>query len=52
MKTPHFFKGKNIFFKLLLVLFFILNSLQAQEFCIEDNKDQIIGSKDGFRYEF
>ncbi|MCE2769323.1 MAG: glycoside hydrolase family 11 protein [Saprospiraceae bacterium] len=51
MKTPHFFKRKNLVLGLLLVLFFNENSLNAQKVCIENNKDQIVGLKDGFRYE-
>jgi endo-1,4-beta-xylanase len=51
MRIPHFSKGKNVLFGLLLLLFFIANSLHAQKICIENNKDQIIGLKDGFRYE-
>jgi hypothetical protein len=49
MRIPHFSKGKNVLFGLLLLFFFIANSLQAQKICIENNKDQIIGLKDGFR---
>ena len=45
------FKGKNIVFGLFLVLFFNENSLNAQKVCIENNKDKIVGLKDGFRYE-
>jgi hypothetical protein len=52
MRIPHFSKGKNVLFGLLLLFFFIANSLQAQKICIENNKNQIIGLKDGFRYEF
>jgi hypothetical protein len=51
MRISHFSKGKNVLFGLLLVLFFSENSLHAQKICIENNKDQIIGLKDGFRYE-
>jgi hypothetical protein len=51
MRKTIIFKGKNIVFGLFLVLFFNENSLHAQKFCIENNKDQIIGLKDGFRYE-
>ena len=51
MRIPNLSKGKNVLFGLLLLFFFIVNSLQAQKICIENNKDQIIGLKDGFRYE-
>lgn len=51
MRTSTIFKSK-----LLIVLFFVLlpfseKGLHAQKICIENNKDQIVGSKDGFRYE-
>lgn len=49
MIIPHFLKGKNLLFGLLLLLLFIENSLNAQKICIENNNDQIIGFKDGFR---
>jgi hypothetical protein len=52
MRIPHFSKGKNVLFGLLLLFFFIANSLNAQKICIENNKDQIVCSTDGFRYEF
>ena len=51
MRKTNILKGKNLVFGLLLVLFFNENSLNAQKVCIENNKDQIVGLKDGFRYE-
>ena len=51
MRKTNILKGKNLVFGLLLVLFFNDYSLNAQKVCIENNKDQIVGSKDGFRYE-
>lgn len=51
MRKTNILKGKNLVFGLFLVLFFNEYSLNAQKVCIENNKDQIVGSKDGFRYE-
>lgn len=51
MRKTNIIKGKYLVFGLLLVLFFNENSLNAQKVCIENNKDQIVGLKDGFSYE-
>jgi len=51
MKVPLIFKSRHLLLLLLLLLCFSEEGLHAQKICIENNKDQIVGSKDGFRYE-
>lgn len=44
-------KTRFIFFITITILVFSFQNTRAQNFCIEENADQITGTQDGFRYE-